>query len=43
MENLYALNAVEGMRVRADVAGQTRHLPDGTVVRLKVVDSQEGA
>jgi hypothetical protein len=36
LENLWAGNSVEGMRFKADVAIQTRNLPDGTPVRLVV-------
>lgn len=34
--NLYAMNAVESMRYRADIALQIRDAPDGTSVMLKV-------
>lgn len=33
--NLYAMNAVESMRYRADIALQIRDAPDGTAVMLK--------
>ena len=36
MENLWAGDAVEGMRFKADVATQTRNMPDGTQVRLVI-------
>lgn len=36
--NLYALEAVKGMRYRASIAMQIRDLPDRTAVRLKVVE-----
>jgi hypothetical protein len=36
VENLYALDAVEAMKMRASVALQTRDLPDGTKVNLVV-------
>jgi hypothetical protein len=36
LENLWAGDAVEGMRVKADIAMQTRHLPDGSKVKLTV-------
>jgi hypothetical protein len=34
MENLWAGDAVEGMRFKADLAIQTRNLPDGSQVRI---------
>jgi hypothetical protein len=34
MENLWAGDAVEGMRFKADLAMQTRNVPDGAQVRL---------
>jgi hypothetical protein len=34
MENLWAGDALEGMRLKADLATQTRSLPDGTEVRI---------
>lgn len=34
IENLYAMDAVSGMRLRGEVATQIRHLPDGTKLRL---------
>jgi hypothetical protein len=37
-ENLYPLDAVEGMRLRGEIAHQLRDLPDGTSVSLKTVD-----
>jgi hypothetical protein len=33
-DNLYAIDAVKGMRFRADIARQIRDLPDGTQVKL---------
>jgi hypothetical protein len=36
MENLWAGDAAEGMRFKADVAMQTRNMPDGTQVRLVI-------
>lgn len=36
-DNLYPLEAAEGMRVRADLAQQLRTLPDGAKVRYRVV------
>jgi hypothetical protein len=37
VENLYQLNAVEGMRVRGDLSRQIKNLEDGTKIRIKVV------
>lgn len=37
VENLFALDAVKGMRYRADIWKQIRDLPDGTPIQLKVV------
>ena len=34
MENLWAGDAVEGMRFKADLAMQTTNLPDGTQIRI---------
>jgi hypothetical protein len=34
IENLWAGDSLEGMRMKADIAMQTRHLPDGAQVRL---------
>lgn len=36
VDNLYALDAVEGMRLRGDLYRQMRHLPDGSRVAIKV-------
>src|SRR5271165_3039507 len=36
VDNLWAGDAVEGMRLKADLARQTRDLPDGSKVRLVV-------
>lgn len=38
VENLYALDAVEGMRLRAELATQLRNLPDGASVTFKIVE-----
>lgn len=38
VENLYALDAVEAMRHRADMWKQMKNLPEGAQVRLKVVE-----
>ena len=37
-QNLHAIDAVAAMRFYADIAKQTRNLPDGSQVRLRVVD-----
>jgi hypothetical protein len=36
IENLWAGNPLEGMRLKADLAMQTRHLPEGAKVKLNV-------
>jgi hypothetical protein len=36
IENLWAGNPLEGMRFKADLAMQTRDLPEGTQVKLIV-------
>jgi hypothetical protein len=38
VENLWAGDAVEGMRFKADLATQTRTLPDGTQVRIVLAE-----
>ena len=38
VQNLYAVDAVAGMRQRANLATQIRDLPDGAAITLKVVD-----
>ncbi|MFH8988918.1 SMI1/KNR4 family protein [Streptomyces sp. NPDC017940] len=38
VDNLYALDAVKGMRLRADLAVQIRDLPDGAVIKYSVSD-----
>ncbi|MGI8552314.1 MAG: SMI1/KNR4 family protein [Dehalococcoidia bacterium] len=38
LENLYAGDAVAGMRFRGNLAQQLRDLPDGAKVRLEIVD-----
>jgi hypothetical protein len=38
VENLHAVDAVHGMRFRAELAKQIGNLPDGTRVNLKLVD-----
>ena|SRR6185295_6037268 len=37
VENLYAADAVEGMKVRADIWRQIKNLPDGAQIRLKII------
>ena len=41
IDNLWAGNALEGMRLKADIAMQTRNLPDGAKVRLKIAEKSE--
>ncbi|HKJ51573.1 MAG TPA: SMI1/KNR4 family protein, partial [Gammaproteobacteria bacterium] len=38
IENLFLIDAVEGMKYRADIAIQIKDLPDGTQVKLNIVD-----
>lgn len=38
--NLYAIDAVKGMRARGSVAVRIRDLPDGATIRFKVVDQE---
>ncbi|HEX6291761.1 MAG TPA: hypothetical protein VFZ66_21425 [Herpetosiphonaceae bacterium] len=38
VENLYATDAVTGMRFRADLARQIRNLPDGTQIRFQITE-----
>jgi hypothetical protein len=38
MENLWAGDAVEGMRFKADLAIQTINSPDGTQVRIVLTE-----
>lgn len=38
IENLYALDAVKGMRFRADLAIQLRDVPDGAQIEFKIVE-----
>ena len=37
-ENLYAVDAVEGMKLRGELAKQLRDLPEGTQVQFRVVE-----
>jgi hypothetical protein len=41
VENLYAGNPLEGMRLKADIAMQTRNLPEGAKVRLKIAEKPD--
>lgn len=38
LDNLFLVDAVEGMKVRADIANQIKDLPDGAQIELKVVE-----
>lgn len=38
MENLYLVDAIEGMRFKADVARQIKDLPDGTRVEFRITE-----
>jgi hypothetical protein len=41
VDNLWAGNPLEGMRLKADLAMQTRHLPEGAQVKLNVATKPE--
>ena len=41
IENFWAGNPLEGMRLKGDLAVQTRHLPDGAKVKLKIAPKPE--
>lgn len=36
LDNLYVADAVEGMRLRADIADKIKNLPDGTQVKFSL-------
>lgn len=38
IENFYALDSIRGMKFRADLAQQIKDCPDGSKVRLKIID-----
>ena len=38
MDNLYPLDAVQGMRLRGELAVQIRDLPDGATIRFNIVE-----
>lgn len=38
-DNLYSLDAVEGMRFRGELARQITGLPDGTAIEIRVTDT----
>ena len=38
IENLYSLDAAQGMRFRSDMANKTTDIPDGSKIVLKVID-----
>lgn len=38
LDNLYLADAVEGMKLRADIASQIRDLPDGAQIKFSVED-----
>lgn len=38
VDNLLALDAAQGIRLRAEIANQIRNLPDGATVRLQITD-----
>lgn len=38
VDNLYVLDAVQGMRLRSELATEIASLPDGAAVTFKIVD-----
>ena len=36
LDNLYVVNAIEGMRLRADIADKIKSLPNGTQVKYSL-------
>jgi hypothetical protein len=38
VENLYLVDSVQGMKVRANVAQQINNLPDGVKINIRVVN-----
>jgi hypothetical protein len=38
LDNLYLADAVEGMKFRANIANQIKNLPNGSLVKLDIVD-----
>lgn len=38
IENLYAMDAVRGMRLRGEIAVQLQDLPDGAKIRFKIIE-----
>lgn len=40
LENLATVNAVDGMKWRADLARQIRDLPDGSQIQIKILNSE---
>lgn len=41
LSNLWAGNPIDGMRLKADLAMQTRHLPEGAPIQLKIAPKPE--
>lgn len=37
-DNLYLADAVEGMKLRADIANQIKDLPDGSQIKFNIID-----
>ncbi len=40
LENIFLVNAIEGMRFRADIARQIADLPDGSAIVIEVTDEK---
>lgn len=38
IENLYLVDAIEGMKFRADIANQIKNLPEGAEIKFNIVD-----
>ncbi|ELS32848.1 MULTISPECIES: SMI1/KNR4 family protein [Pseudanabaena] len=38
VDNLYSVDSVQGMKIRADIAQQIKDLPDGAKINIRVVD-----
>jgi len=38
LDNLYPLDAIDGMKLRASIARQIRNLPEGTSIEFKIVE-----
>lgn len=41
LHNFWVGNSLEGMRLKADLARQTRHLPEGSAIKLRIAPKPE--